>query len=167
MQVVPNFIEDKSVQEDIKSYLLYNSFGKNLEPFPYFYSDISHDGSNFMFFHILFLGEKDNNFLSPQFVRVLSPILGRLKFNYLMRAKVNLYTKSSEFTETPMHTDSDIPHKVALYSVNSNNGYTLFEDGTKMESVENQMIIFDGNRKHCSVAQTDSNTRVNININFR
>ena len=29
-----------------------------------------------------------------------------------------------------------------------------------------QMIIFDGSRKHCSVSQTDSNLRINININF-
>ena len=66
-----------------------------------------------------------------------------------------------------MHVDDVIPHMVGLYSVNNNNGYTLFEDGTKVKSVENQMVIFDGSRKHCSVAQTDTNVRVNININFQ
>ena len=72
-----------------------------------------------------------------------------------------------EFCKTAFHVDRYDSHMVGLYSVNTNNGYTLFEDGTKVESVENQMVIFDGKRKHCSVAQTDTKLRINININFR
>ena len=90
-----------------------------------------------------------------------------LKFNYLIRAKINLYTKKDKFIETALHVDSYDPHQVALYSLNTNNGYTLFEDGTKIPSVENQMILFDGSLRHASVAQTDSNVRVNININIK
>ena len=163
MQVIPNFIENKQVQHDIKNTLTRNG------GFSYFYNDhvvSENDYSDFYFFHFLFI---DNNVpeCSPMFVKILSPILGRLKFNYLMRAKVNLYTKKSEFIQTEMHIDSEIPHMVGLYSVNTNNGYTLFEDGTKIESIENQMVIFDGSKKHCSVSQTDTNVRSNININFQ
>ena len=64
-----------------------------------------------------------------------------------------------------MHVDMPDPHTVALFSVNTNNGYTLFENGDKIASVENQLVIFDGSIKHCSVAQTDKNLRLNININ--
>ena len=164
MQVIPNFIEDKQVQEDIK-----NTLTKNRE-IAYYYSDTSgneNDDSDFYFVHSLFENNVHSHDCSSMFDRILSPILGRLKFNYLIRAKVNLYTKKSEFIQTEMHTDTRIPHMVGLYSVDTNNGYTLFEDGTKIESVENQMVIFDGKRKHCSVAQTDTNVRVNININLR
>ena len=66
-----------------------------------------------------------------------------------------------------MHRDFPKSHMVGLYSVNTNNGYTLFKDGTKVKSIENQMVIFDGKREHCSVAQTDTNVRVNVNINFQ
>ena len=164
MQVIPNFIEDKQVQESIK-----NTLTKS-RGIAYHYVDnvgTENDNSDFYFLHVLF--HTDNNMpeCSPMFVRILSPILGRLKFNYLMRAKVNLYTKKSEFIQTEMHVDSEIPHMVGLYSVNTNNGYTLFEDGTKIESIENQMVIFDGSKKHCSVSQTDTNVRSNININFQ
>tara|TARA_Y100001938_G_scaffold124961_1_gene175439 strand:- start:425 stop:919 length:495 start_codon:yes stop_codon:yes gene_type:complete len=164
MQIIPNFIEDKEVQEDIK-----NTLSQRGE-FPYFYNDVvgsPNDNSDFYFYHLLF--HTDNNVIEPSqsFNNVLSPILGRLKFNYLIRAKVNLYTKKSEFIQTEMHIDNVIPHMVGLYSVNTNNGYTLFEDGTKVESIENQMVIFDGSIKHCSVSQTDTNVRVNININFQ
>ena len=164
MEVIPNFIEDKQVQEDIKNTLI------KTRDFPYHYVDSvadESDNSDFYFVHWLFKIENNIPVCSQMFVKILSPILGRLNFNYLMRTKVNLYTKKSEFIQTKMHVDDVIPHMVGLYSVNNNNGYTLFEDGTKVKSVENQMVIFDGSRKHCSVAQTDTNVRVNININFQ
>jgi len=53
-----------------------------------------------------------------------------------------------------------------LYSVNTNNGYTLFKDGKKVLSLANQAVVFDGKMSHSSVAQTDESIRVNININF-
>ena len=65
-----------------------------------------------------------------------------------------------------MHVDQPTKHTVALFSVNTNNGYTLFENGEKVVSVENQLVMFDGSIRHCSVAQTDENLRVNININL-
>ena len=165
MQVIPNFIEDRQVQQDIKNTL---TKGRQI---PYYYEDYvgdESDDSDFYFVHHLFHID-DNNVpvCSQMFTRILTPILGRLNFNYLMRTKINLYTKKSKFIQTKMHIDNTQPHMVGLYSINTNNGYTLFEDGTKVESIENQMVIFDGSRKHCSVAQTDTNIRVNININFQ
>ena len=164
MEIIPNFIEDRQVQEDIKNTLI------KTRDFPYHYVDAvadESDNSDFYFVHFLYKNNTHSHDCSPMFDRILSPIIGRLKFNYLMRAKVNLYTIKSEFIQTGMHTDAPTPHMVGLYSVNTNNGYTLFKDGTKIESIENQMVIFDGKREHCSVAQTDTDVRVNININFQ
>ena len=164
MQVIPNFIEDRQVQEDIKNILT----GDRGIPYYYVnYTGYGDDNSDFYFVHFLYENYTHSHDCSSMFDRILSPIIGRLKFNYLMRAKVNLYTIKSEFIQTGMHTDSPTPHMVGLYSVNTNNGYTLFKDGTKIESIENQMVIFDGKREHCSVAQTDTDVRVNININFQ
>ena len=163
MQIIPNFIEDKIIQEDIKNTLT------GERSIPYYYNDYIVDGndkSDFHFVHFLYENNIHSHECSPMFDKILSPLIGRLKFNYLIRAKVNLYTRKSEFIQTGMHTDTKTPHMVGLYSVNTNNGYTLFKDGTKVESIENQMVIFDGLREHCSVAQTDTNIRVNININF-
>ena len=53
-----------------------------------------------------------------------------------------------------------------LYSINTNNGFTLFENGDKVLSKENRAIIFDGKIKHKSVSQTDKKVRINININY-
>ena len=50
--------------------------------------------------------------------------------------------------------------------MNTNNGFTLFENGEKVKSVANRLMIFDGLEKHCSVVQTDETARYIININL-
>ncbi len=159
MKIISNFIEDPKVSSAIKNLLLsYN--------FPYYYNAgtaTKEDKSDYLFCHVLYDKNKQH---SDYFNQVTMPILGRLNFNYLHRVKVNCYTKKPAEISTGMHTDLSQKHQVALYSVNTNNGYTLFENGDKVASVENQLVLFDGSLKHCSVAQTDENIRVNININL-
>ena len=159
MKVISNFLKNKEVFKDIQSMLL----GDN---FPYYYNNKTagpEDKSDYFFSHILY---EKNNQKSNYFNQILMPILGSLNFNYLHRGKVNCYTKKHKPIKTGMHTDMEKNHTVALFSVNTNNGYTLFENGEKVVSVENQLVMFDGSIKHCSVAQTDENLRINININL-
>ena len=104
---------------------------------------------------------------SPHFDDLLMPIIGNLKYNFLIRAKLNCYTINSKHIHTEMHRDYSFDHQVALFSFNTCNGYTYFEDTEeKIKSVANQLIIFDGKRNHCSVSQTDSNLRINKNNNI-
>ena len=56
--------------------------------------------------------------------------------------------------------------QVCIFYVNTNNGYTMFENGEKIPSVENQLAMFDGSEKHCSVVQTDTSARYIVNINI-
>ena len=93
-------------------------------------------------------------------------IIGKYGFKKLLRAKCNLYTKKEKQIPNAFHLDFEMPHTVLLYSVNTNNGYTMFKSGEKIYSKQNQLIIFDGLLEHCSVAQTDEKIRVNININI-
>ena len=159
IDVLDNFIQDKNVFLDIKNILLSSSF-------PYYYNNYvadKKDVGDYYFVHMLYnQGQQKSNY----FNQVLMPILGRLNFNYLYRAKVNCYTKKPKQLKTGMHTDVPEQHMVALYSINNSNGYTLFENGDKVLSIENQLVLFNGDIKHCSVAQTDENLRVNINLNL-
>jgi len=50
--------------------------------------------------------------------------------------------------------------------MNTNNGYTKFEDGTKIESVANRMVFFSSNMKHTGTSCTDEKIRVVINFNY-
>lgn len=159
MNVIPNFLEP-NIFNEIKNIVFKTNF-------PLYYSDIvgsKSDHSDFMFQHHLFNNNKQQ---SDYFNSVLMPVLGKLNFNYLIRAKLNFYTRKEKFIYTEMHRDFDEPHTVALFSLNTNNGFTYFEDTKeKIPSIENQLLLFDGLRRHASVSQTDTKVRSNININI-
>tara|TARA_E500000318_G_scaffold4074_2_gene4355 strand:- start:1620 stop:2120 length:501 start_codon:yes stop_codon:yes gene_type:complete len=158
LKVIPNFLKEDTHKE-LKDILLGNKF-------PWFYSEISGsatDYSNFFFQHMFYLENRQN---SEWFNKIIMPILGALNFKYLIRAKANCYSQRDKEIVTEFHIDDPSPHTVALYSINTNNGYTLFENGEKSYSQENQMILFDGSLKHASVSQTDEALRVNINFNI-
>tara|TARA_B100001939_G_C16728208_1_gene524247 strand:+ start:35 stop:520 length:486 start_codon:yes stop_codon:yes gene_type:complete len=159
MQEIKNFIEDKNVFNDIKNILTGREF-----PW-HFYNHVAsiEDNKNFFFNHMLY---RDNEHISNYFNRIASPILGRLKYNYLIRSKVNLFTRNEKHIQTGFHVDYPQKHKVALFSVNTCNGYTLFKNGDKIYSEENKILIFDGEKEHASVSQTDTKQRININFNF-
>ena len=84
----------------------------------------------------------------------------------MIRCKANLYTRTPEIIEHAMHTDFDYPHQAGLFSLNTCDGYTLLEDGTKVESIRNRMLFFDASKKHASTSTTNENVRMNINFNF-
>jgi hypothetical protein len=160
MKIIKNFL-DKEYFLKINNLLLSSNF-------PWFYqSKLSSEkdtSDNFFFCHNLY---KDSQQQSLFFDSILSPILKNLNFNKLLRAKINCYTKNHKKIKTNFHVDSPDLHTVCLYSINTNNGYTLFKNNKKIHSIENQMLIFDGKLEHCSVAQTDEKIRVNININIQ
>ena len=54
----------------------------------------------------------------------------------------------------------------AILYINTNNGYTEFENGEKVESVANRVVMFPSNTKHRGITQTDEQTRILINFNF-
>jgi hypothetical protein len=158
MKIYKNFLPEPLFKE-IQSITTSNTF-------PYFYNPYTaneKDRSSFLFTHLLY-GEKKP--LSNYLATIVYPIMAKIKYTELLRAKINLYTKTPTEIVTGFHTDSDKEHKVLLYSVNTNNGYTLFKDGKKVSSLANQAVVFDGKMSHSSVAQTDESIRVNININF-
>jgi len=103
---------------------------------------------------------------SSQYFSLTQPILRRIKAQAIIRIKCNLYQATPEIIEHGMHTDFDFPHKGALFYINSNDGYTLLEDGTKIKSVKNRLLLFDSSRPHSSTTCTNTASRMNININY-
>ena len=159
MKIIDNFINDQDIVNDIQSTLLGNNF-------PYFYNNYvaePTDQSDYYFNHVLF---HQNEVRSEHYNKILSPILGRLDFNYLIRAKINCYTRKEKHIEAGMHVDMNEKHFVALYSVNTNNGYTMFEDGTKVPSVANTFVSFPSNMRHTGSTCTDVKFRGLINFNY-
>ena len=56
--------------------------------------------------------------------------------------------------------------KTAVLYLNTNNGYTKFKTGEQVESVENRLVLFDGNVQHAGTTCTDKRYRAVFNLNF-
>lgn len=98
-------------------------------------------------------------------------LLNKLKPLAVLRIKVNLQLITHEIIESSYHIDYPIiPDNVKMltcvYYLNTNNGYTRFENGPKVDSVANRMVIFDHKRRHAGSTCTDQRNRLVVNINF-
>ena len=82
------------------------------------------------------------------------------------RIKCNLYPATETLREHAFHIDNKSSHVAAIFSLNSCDGYTRFEDGTKVDSVANRLFFFDGGIPHSSTTTTNVPARFNINFNF-
>ena len=108
-------------------------------------------------------------------IKMVNPIMKKLEALAVHRIKANLelYNGDTAF-KSDFHVDWKNPYTkkgcknmtVGIYYVNGNNGYTEFEDGTKVESVENRFVSFAGDLLHRGVSQTDTKERVVINFNY-
>ena len=65
-----------------------------------------------------------------------------------------------------MHIDTEYSHKAAILSINTCDGYTKLKDGTKIDSIENRILLFDASKPHTPSTTTDQPVRINININY-
>jgi hypothetical protein len=102
------------------------------------------------------------------FMGDIFPLIQKLDAKSLIRIKGNMFPNlnSNERIKEPFHADYDFKHKGAIYYVNTNNGPTVFEDGTEIEAVENRILLFEPHKMHTMMYCTDQKVRVNININY-
>lgn len=151
--------------------LIYNSIFQN-SIFPWFITPILTDRwdhcdskENLQFSSWIY---KDFRPEGPQFDLFL-PIIyhPELGIKTIKRIKANLNLQTPEIITHGFHVDDPTlknPAHNAIYYVNSNDGYTLFEDGTKIESVENRLVIFNSLLKHTGTSCTDEKLRCVVNF---
>jgi hypothetical protein len=84
----------------------------------------------------------------------------------LIRIKVNFYPFTDNIKEHLPHIDYDFPHKSAIFSLNTCNGFTRITDEIKVDSIENRIIFFDSSETHNSSTTSDNKGRFNINLNW-
>jgi len=142
--------------------------------FPWFYSDkivSENDKNKFQFIHVFY----QESAPTSERIQVLAPIINVLSITSLWRIKANLQTKTSNIVESTFHVDIgnliSKPEKLvqwttSIFYINTNNGYTKFEDGTIVKSFANRLLTFPSNLKHCGTSCTDERTRVVINFNY-
>jgi len=101
------------------------------------------------------------------------PFLTKLHARALVRCKVNSICREEEIVVHGFHTDIIYPEehstgldgmKTAILYLNTNNGYTYFKEGTKVESVANSCVVFPAHYKHSGTTCTDVHRRLAINL---
>lgn len=162
IKIIDNFLNEESFKL-LKNLML------NTSEFPWYYNSfvVSKEDQKdfFQFTHCFYRN------LEPKSgqISAIYEIVNKLKPAALIRIKANLIPRAHKIIEHGLHTDVSPPYKnfkAAIYYLNTNNGYTKFEDGTKIDSVENRMVIFDGDINHTGTTCTDSNLRAVINFNY-
>jgi len=166
MEVIKNFLS-KDAHDKIKSVMCNLDTFSHVE-FPWFLSrNVASTSSNidkeFYMYHPFYW---DHAPTSEWFNELLIPLMQQLQPKSLIRIKGNLYPATDNILEHEPHIDDNFNHKGAVYFVNNNNGYTTINDGTKIESIENSVLLFDPSEPHFSSTCTDDKFRVTINVNY-
>ena len=191
MKIQDNFL-DQDEYDKLKIGLM-GGGSLDVSGFPWIYNDIidwpGEEPSGFCFIHMFY----NNDVPMSPFLEVVDPILTKIKRTALIRVKANLLTRTPEIIKNQLHhdvgqydqlpgppysfqSDETLPDTysdkklghitTSIFYVNTNNGYTELEDGTKIESVANRLVSFPGNTLHTGTSCTDEKIRVVINFNY-
>lgn len=165
IELFDNFLDEQNFI-DLQSIIC----GSN---FPWYYNDdVAYGGEdiqldNYQFTHCFYKQFVPHS----DFYQFLFPVLKNLNICSLIRVKANLLTRTEKHIEHGLHID--IPYlkenqcsKTAILYMNTNNGYTKFEDKTKVESVANRLITFDSRLRHTGATCTNEKNRIVINFNY-
>ena len=100
------------------------------------------------------------------------PLLDKINPRIWIKVKGNLSPINSKPLVGGWHCDKDTDGvawtdtTTSIFFINTNNGYTMFENGKKIFSVENTLVTFPNNILHTGVTQTDTKVKVALNLNY-
>ena len=107
-----------------------------------------------------------------QYYSFFVPFFEQLNVDMIYRTQLNLTTCTSEIREFGYHIDNSLKRdymkycKTAVYYINTCDGYTGFEDGQRVDSVANRLLLFPSDSKHTSTTTTSHRSRYVLNINY-
>ena len=156
LKIIPNFLEFYTFNE------LYNQF--NSPNFPWFWTQSPGEPEQYV--NLLYFDHQFSSAMNPTINRCLMAATDKLGVIAILRVKLNATCKNAP--EQEWHTDWQIstPSKTCVLYLNDNDGYTMFEDGTKVQSVANTMVTFPNDIRHTGSTCTNSNCRLVLNFNY-
>ena len=174
INIVDNFLDNKSFI-DLQKTLLGNSF-------PWFYNDSKvykyyktpikgYEMKDLHQFTHTFL-DNEKNLSWSNYSSNIESLLNKIKCRLWTRVKANLSSITTKPLVAGWHCDQgdeDGAWKdttTSIFYVNTNNGYTMFENKKKVESVGNRLVTFPNYIKHTGVSQTNTKIRVTLNLNY-
>jgi hypothetical protein len=167
-----NFL-DKDYFQYLKSLVFSPEFTWNMSviigPLPENNSFIKNDHQpedDLQFTHVAYA---DHNILSDFYNR-LGPMFRDMQLYNCMKIKINMLPRQEKIIEHGMHVDypeAPLGNLTSVFYFNTNNGYTKFATGEKVESVENRLVTFPVHIPHTGSTNTcDARGRCVMNINW-
>ena len=147
----------------LKNTLLGADFPWYLNSSKVFKNSVVPEKYNYQFTHTFY----HNYAGSSDWLKVIIPLVTVINPAAIVRIKANLTPLTSSIIAYDFHVDEPwFIGKTAIYYVNSNDGVTILEDGTQIESVANRLVIFDQKTRHTGTTCTDEKVRCLINFNY-
>ena len=158
---------------------------------PWYYNEEKVGGednfNNYQFTHVFYETNSDARlFTRSEKFPLMLPILSRLSIIGIYRIKANLeplkvgldvwhgeegtvsnVVSGVDRYYSPFHTDYECDNMTTgIFYMNTCDGYTEFEDGSKVECRANRFITFPSSLKHRGVSQLDARFKCVINFNY-
>jgi hypothetical protein len=116
--------------------------------------------------HGLFLWHQGKVFRSP-YLPLVAPLIAQFEPCRLIKAKLNRTRSRDRHIEYGLHVDTHRSGALTVvFYLNDNNGYTLFEDGSRVMSRANRMVVFNASTRHTGASCTDAPHRLVLNLNL-
>jgi len=148
-EIVNDFL-DKEVFKSLQTYLMsdkipwFNMIG----PWGYF---------NHQFY---------SNIDTSPFFDIISPITEKLNVKIPININAKLFCNTGALSQHLIPVEVSDPHTTAIFFVNSNDGYTMLDDETKIESVENSVLFYDGSRQTINTNCADQKVRLLLKLDY-
>jgi len=164
IKIEDNFLDQKEFDK-LQQILIGNS------TFAWYYLDkiVSDGDERFQFIHLFYTNSQWQNegIILQEIAKKIEPAI-------LVKINAKLITQTPNIVQNKFHVDLadflsiDLLKKAttSIFYINTNNGYTIFKDGTRVESVANRMVSFPANMEHAGTSCTDENIRVLLNFNY-
>ena len=124
------------------------------------------DNRNWYASHVSYINNVPISNSFETIASILSPIFEAVNLKSLLRVKTNFYPYTHEIFEHSPHRDYGFDCIAGVLSLNTCDGFTRLEDGTKVDSVANRLLLFNSSLNHNSSTTTNAKGRYNININY-
>ena len=165
VSIQDNFLP-KEVLNTLKEEICNRNLPLSYLPFTVYEDEDPKITPGLLFHVILFHGRLPRS----QLFDTLRPLILQLNAYIIYRIQINLNLRLSEPYTSPWHTDTfgfdATGWSNSVFYLNTNNGYTELEDGTKIESVANRVVTIPLTLSHRGITQTDEQTRYVINFNY-
>ena len=163
MRVIDNFLDEEYFQ------YLYDKITDQMNFGWQFQTQVAtHDQAeelslhHYYFVHSLYYDYK----IESEHYEDFHPLFRQLNVQFLHRARVLLYVNQGVQHIHDRHIDTPCTSNTALIYMNTNDGFTEFETGERVESIKNRLLLFDGSVPHSSSTPTNTKERLLLSVTY-